>query len=463
MNLVKIWLFSTFVRVIIVSYYHKREYKLEGRFVLRTKRLGPTQYVALGFMSVILIGSVLLALPIGHMPGTYVSYIDALFTSTSAVTVTGLISIETAEQFNAFGRLVIALLIQIGGLGVTSVGAIFILVMQRKFGVYHRLLLMEGLNFNSLSGVVRLVKSVLQLTLVIELVGMILSFFTFIQHYPFWEALGISAFHAIASFNNAGFDILGGGQNLIPYRHHYVLLLTTATLIGLGGIGFVTMLDIYHKRNFKKCSMNTKIVMVTTASLLIIGTILLKLSEGFSWFDAFFHSISARTAGFSTIPIDDFSQAGLLILMVLMFIGASPGSTGGGIKTTTLFTIIKTIKSFATNRPVTAFYRRIPAESIIKAFSVFLLAISVVFVGTFFILLIQPELSLQSILFEVIAATGTVGLSTGIIPSLNIANKLILCIIMFIGRLGPFSIACLWAYQTAAPRFNYPEEQITIG
>ena len=335
--------------------------------MLRTKRLGPTQYVALGFMSVILIGSVLLALPIGHMPGTYVSYIDALFTSTSAVTVTGLISIETAEQFNAFGRLVIALLIQIGGLGVTSVGAIFILVMQRKFGVYHRLLLMEGLNFNSLSGVVRLVKSVLQLTLVIELVGMILSFFTFIQHYPFWEALGISAFHAIASFNNAGFDILGGGQNLIPYRHHYVLLLTTATLIGLGGIGFVTMLDIYHKRNFKKCSMNTKIVMVTTASLLIIGTILLKLSEGFSWFDAFFHSISARTAGFSTIPIDDFSQAGLLILMVLMFIGASPGSTGGGIKTTTLFTIIKTIKSFATNRPVTAFYRRIPAESIIDS------------------------------------------------------------------------------------------------
>lgn len=144
--------------------------------MLRTKRLGPTQYVALGFMSVILIGSVLLALPIAHMPGTYVSYIDALFISTSAVTVTGLISIETAEQFNAFGRLVIALLIQIGGLGVTSVGAIFILVMQRKFGVYHRLLLMEGLNFNSLSGVVRLVKSVLQLTLVIELVGMILSF-----------------------------------------------------------------------------------------------------------------------------------------------------------------------------------------------------------------------------------------------------------------------------------------------
>lgn len=185
--------------------------------MLRTKRLGPTQYVALGFMSVILIGSVLLALPIAHMPGTYVSYIDALFTSASAVTVTGLIAIETAEQFNAFGRLVIALLIQIGGLGVTSVGAIFILVMQRKFGVYHRLLLMEGLNFNSLSGVVRLVKSVLQLTLVIELVGMILSFFTFIQHYPFWEALGISAFHAIASFNNAGFDILGGGQNLIPY------------------------------------------------------------------------------------------------------------------------------------------------------------------------------------------------------------------------------------------------------
>ena len=431
--------------------------------MLRIKRLKPTQYVVLGFMSVILVGSVLLSLTITHMPGAYVSYMDALFTSTSAVTVTGLISVETADHFNVLGRIIIALLIQIGGLGVTSIGAIFILVMQRKFGVYHRLLLMEGLNFNSLSGVVRLFKSVLQLTLLIELVGMVFSFFTFIQHYPFWEALGISVFHSIASFNNAGFDILGGGQNLVPYRSHYVLLLTTAALIGLGGIGFVTILDIYNKRQFKKLSMNTKIVMVTTISLLITGTILLKLSEGFSWFDAFFHCISARTAGFSTIPIGDFSQAGLLILMVLMFIGASPGSTGGGIKTTTLFTIIKSIKAFATNRPVTAFYRRIPADSIIKAFSVFLLAVLVVLVGTFLILLIQPELSLQGVLFEVIAATGTVGLSTGIILSLNTANKLILCLIMFIGRLGPFSIACIWAYQTTGPRFNYPEEQIIIG
>lgn len=429
----------------------------------RFKRLRPTQYVVLGFLIVILVGSFLLALPISHMPGVKVSYIDALFTSTSAVTVTGLISIDTAEHFNVFGRIIVALLIQIGGLGVTSVGALFILMMQKKFGVYGRMLLMEGLNFSSLSGVVRLVKSVLKLTLIIELMGMILSFIAFSQDYSFFDALGISAFHTIAAFNNAGFDILGGLQNLIPYRENYLLILTTSGLIILGGIGFVTMMDIYHKRKFKKFSMNTKIVVVTTLTLLIGGTVLLKVTEGFSWLDAFFHSVSARTAGFSSVAIGDFSQGGLLVLMLLMFIGASPGSTGGGIKTTTFFTIIKSIKAIATNTPVTAFKRRIPADSIIKAFSIFSLAILVIFFNTFLILLAQPDLSFTNVFFEVISAAGTVGLSTGITPTLNAVSKFVLCMMMFIGRLGALSVACVWAYQISAPKFNYPEEQITIG
>ena len=431
--------------------------------MLKFNKLQPTQYVVLGFFLVILTGSILLVLPFMHMKGAHVSYIDALFTATSAVSVTGLIAVDTAEHFNVLGRIIIALLIQIGGLGVASVGAAFILMMHKKFGLHHRLLLMEGMNFQSLSGVVRLVRYVLKFTLIVEFIGMMLSFIVFSKDYPFWSALGISAFHSVAAFNNAGFDILGGGQNLIPYRDSILLNLTTAGLIIIAGLGYVTTVEIYVKRNFKKLSMNTKIVVIMTLTLLIVGTILLKITEGFSWMDAFFHSVSARTAGFCTVPIGSFTHAGLLVLSVLMFIGASPGSTGGGIKTTTFFTIIRSIRGIATNTPVTAFKRRIPADSIIKAFSIFTLAIMVITTSTLLILMAEPKLTFIEVFVEVVSAAGTVGLSAGITSGLSIFSKLVLCLTMFIGRLGPLSIACIWAYQKAAPKFNYPEEQITIG
>lgn len=426
-------------------------------------KIRPVQYVVLGFLFVILVGSILLALPITHLEGVDVDYIDALFTATSAVSVTGLIAIDTADHFNVFGRFIIAILIQIGGLGVTSVGAAFILISQRKFGLRQRILLKEGLNVDGLGGVVRLVKSVLKMTLIIELVGFILSFIVFSQDYPFWSAIGISAFHSVAAFNNAGFDILGDLQNLIPYRDSLLLNLTTAGLIIAGGFGFVTISEILKKQHYKKYSMNTKVVILMTISLLIIGTLLLKLTEGFGWMDSFFFSTSARTAGFSTISVGDFSQTGLLILMVLMFIGASPGSTGGGIKTTTFFAILMSIKGISTNTPVTAFKRRIPAESLVKAFSIFILAISVICLNTFLVLVVQPELKFLDVLFEVVSAIGTVGLSVGITPELNLLSKLIICLTMFIGRLGTLTIASVWAYRMAATTFNYPEERITIG
>ena len=426
-------------------------------------KIRPVQYVVLGFLLVILVGSILLALPITHLEGVDVHYIDALFTATSAVSVTGLIAIDTADHFNVFGRCIIAILIQIGGLGVTSVGAAFILISQRKFGLRQRILLKEGLNVDGLGGVVRLVKSVLKMTLIIELVGFILSFIVFSQDYPFWSAIGISAFHSVAAFNNAGFDILGDLQNLIPYRDSLLLNLTTAGLIIAGGFGFVTISEILKKQHYKKYSMNTKVVILMTISLLIIGTLLLKLTEGFGWMDSFFFSTSARTAGFSTISVGDFSQTGLLILMVLMFIGASPGSTGGGIKTTTFFAILMSIKGISTNTPVTAFKRRIPAESLVKAFSIFILAISVICLNTFLVLVVQPELKFLDVLFEVVSAIGTVGLSVGITPELNLLSKLIICLTMFIGRLGTLTIASVWAYRMAATTFNYPEERITIG
>ena len=434
-----------------------------GVSMFQFNKVRPVQYVVLGFLLVILVGSILLALPITHLEGVDVQYIDALFTATSAVSVTGLIAIDTADHFNVFGRFIIAILIQIGGLGVTSIGAAFILISQRKFGLRQRILLKEGLNVDSLGGVVRLVKSVLKMTLIIELVGFILSFIVFSRDYPIWSALGISAFHSVAAFNNAGFDILGNLQNLIPYRDSFLLNVTTAGLIIAGGFGFVTISEIIKKRQYKKFSMNTKIVLLMTISLLVIGTLLLKMTEGISWMDAFFFSTSARTAGFSTISVGNFSQTGLLILMILMFIGASPGSTGGGIKTTTFFAILMSIKGISTNTPVTAFKRRIPAESLVKAFSIFILAISVICLNTFLVLVVQPELQFLDVLFEVVSAIGTVGLSVGITPDLNVLSKLIICLTMFIGRLGTLTIASVWAYRMAATTFNYPEERITIG
>ncbi len=426
-------------------------------------KLRPVQYVVILFLSVILIGALILSLPITHMDGKEVTYIDALFTSISAVCVTGLVAVDISEYFNLFGRIIIAVLIQIGGLGVTSIGAIFILIAQRKFGLYQRLLLMEGLNLNSLSGSVRLIKYVLKFTLIVELIGMVLSFIVFSKDYPFGSALGISAFHSVATFNNSGLDILDGSHSLLVYRENVLLYVTTIGLSLIGGFGFVPMIEIYSKRQFRKFSLDTKVIMIMTSLLIGIGTLLLMVTEHFSLSDALFYSISACTAGITMLPISNFSSASLLILMILMFIGTSPGSTGGGIKTTTFFTIIQSIKGIATNTPVTAFKRRIPTDSIIKAFSIFCLAISINIVSTLVILFLESDFTFTEVLFEVVSATATIGLSLGITSELGDFSKLILGITMFIGRVGPLSIACIWSYQKMAPRFNYPEEQVTIG
>ena len=428
----------------------------------RKINLSPGRIIVLGFAGVILLGALLLYLPISANPGVKVSFVDSLFTSTSAVCVTGLIAIDTADSFNVFGRTVVAMLIQIGGLGVTSAGAAFILLTGKKIGLKERVLLKEGMNADTLQGVVRLVRSVLLMTLTFELVGLVLSFMVFVQDYAPLDALGISAFHSIAAFNNSGFDILGGLRNLIPYRDSILLNLTTAGLIIFGGLGFYVIKEILEKKSLKSLSMHSKIVLTMTGILLAVGTVLLKLTEDISWLGAFFHSTSARTAGFSTYPLGTFTNAGLFILIILMFIGASPGSTGGGIKTTTAFTIFKSIYSLATNKNCTAFRRKIPTESIIKAFVLASLAMALVCINTLIISAIEPQFTFIQVLFEVVSGFGTVGLSTGITPNLQDASKLILVLTMFFGRLGPLTMASIWVYQTSSS-VSYAEEKITIG
>ncbi len=426
------------------------------------KKQPPGRLIVIGFALVILLGTGLLLLPASIKDGAEVSFIDALFTSTSAVCVTGLIAIDTADHFTALGQAIVAALIQIGGLGVTSIGVGLILAARKRVGIKGRALVKESLNVDNFKGMIRLVKAVLLMTLCFELAGMALSFIVFVQDYPPLRALGISAFHSIAAFNNSGFDILGGLRNLIPYQSNVLLNLTTCGLIIFGGLGFLVILDIIKKRSFRKLSLHSKVVITTTVILLVVGTLLLKATEDISWMGAFFHSVSARTAGFSTYPIGEFTNAGLFTLIILMFIGASPGSTGGGIKTSTFFVLMQEVRSLFTKKHIGAFHRSISAEALSKASIISLLSVLLVCIGTFLLCILEPEYSFVQLLFEEVSAFGTVGLSTGITPSLGDGSKLVLIFTMFAGRVGTFTLLSIWI-DRPAPSARFTEESITIG
>ena len=426
------------------------------------KKQPPGRLIALGFAAVILIGSALLMLPISIRPGVEVAYIDALFTSTSAVCVTGLIAVDAYDNFTVFGQAVLAGLIQIGGLGVTSVGVGLILAAGRRVSIKGRSLVKEALNVDSFQGMVRLIQWVLKVTLCFEGAGAVLSFLTFSQDYHLPRALWTSVFHSVAAFNNSGFDILGGMQNLIPYQSDVLLNLVTCALIIFGGLGFLVMLDIRRAGNFRKLTFHSKVVITTTAALLAVGTLLLKATEDMTWLGAFFHSVSARTAGFSTYSMGELTNAGLFTLILLMFIGASPGSTGGGIKTTTFFALMQQVRAVFTKKKPGGFHRTLPGEAIDKAGVIALLSVVVVCVGTFLLCVLEPELDFVRLLFEEVSAFGTVGLSTGITPDLSVASKLVLIFTMYIGRLGAFTLFSLWI-DRPDPSIRYTEEMITIG
>ena len=430
--------------------------------MLFLKKQPPGRLIVLGFALVILLGTGLLLLPVSVRDDVQVSFIDALFTSTSAVCVTGLIAIDVADHFTAFGQTIVAALIQIGGLGVTSIGVGLILAAGKRVSFKGRTLVKEALNVDGFKGMVRLVKAVLLMTLCFELVGMALSFIVFVQDYPPLRALGISAFHSIAAFNNSGFDILGGLRNMIPYQSDILLNLTTCGLIIFGGLGFLVILDILKKRSFKKLMLHSKIVIITTVVLIVAGTLLLKATEDVSWLGAFFQSVSARTAGFSTYPIGEFTNAGLFTLIILMFIGASPGSTGGGIKTSTFFVLIQQVRSLLTKKQIGAFRRSISAETLSKSSIIVLLSLLLVCIGTFLLCILEPECSFVQLLFEEVSAFGTVGLSTGITPGLAHGSKMVLIFNMFAGRVGAFTLLSIWI-ERPAPTVHYTEESITVG
>lgn len=433
------------------------------RMLKLIKSQPPARIIAFGFALVILLGSCLFMLPCSVKEGVELRYIDALYMSTSAVCVTGLISVDVGDTFTPLGQFFLAVLIQTGGLGVTCIGAGVIVAMRRRVNLKGRNVIREAMNLNTGKGIVKFIKSVFLTTLSFELVGAALSFIVFIKDYPPLRAIGISLFHSIAAFNNSGFDVLGNFQSLIPYQNNVLLNLVTCGLVVFGGIGFLVIRELIEKRLcWRKLSMHTKVVLTVSAALIAIGTLLIKLTENVTWLGAFFSSVSARTAGFATYPLGEFTNAGLSVIALLMFIGASPGSTGGGIKTSTLFVLFQGIKSAATNKSEKAFHYAVPATAFRKAAVITLIGLSIISVGTYLMTAMEPQISVIDALFEVTSAFGTVGLTTGITTELCLGSKLLSIVIMYIGRLGPLTIASLW-YFTKGERVSYPDGNIAIG
>ncbi len=429
----------------------------------KIKKLSTVRIVAIGFAAAILLGSGLLMLPCCIRDGVTLHYIDALYTSTSAVCVTGLIAVDAGDTFTPLGQFFLGFLIQIGGLGVTAVGAGIIVAVGRRVDFRGRNIIKDAMNLTTGKGMVKFVKSIFLTTMVFELSGALFSSFVFIRDYPPLKAAGISLFHSVAAFNNSGFDILGGFKNLTPYRDNVLLNIVTCILIFFGGIGFLVIREIITKKfRWRKFSMHTKIVLSVSLILVAAGTLLIKLTEDVTWLGAFFNSVSARTAGFSTYSLGGFSDPGLLILIILMFIGASPGSTGGGIKTSTFFVLLQGIKSSATNKMEEAFHYSVPKDAFRKASVITMIAAGVIFTGTYLMMIMEPDVSLMDAIFEITSAFGTVGLSTGITTGLGTGAKLLSIIIMYIGRLGPLTIATVW-YFIKGERTSYPEGNISIG
>lgn len=423
----------------------------------------PARIIALGFALVIFLGSLLFSSPFCLREGVHLSYIDSLYMATSAVCVTGLVTVDPGSTFSPFGELILALLIQIGGLGVAAVGTGVIVVLGEKLNFKGRSLIKNSFNLNSLGGMIRFLRSLFVATFIIESIGAALSFPVFIQQYTWWDALGISCFHSIAAFNNSGFDILGTGESLAAYTHHIWLNVVTISLIFLGGIGFLVIYEVWNEKWFwRTWSLNTCTSIFMGTTILIIGAILLKFTESFSWLNAFFYSMSARTAGFATIPLSSFAPVTMMTMLILMFIGAAPGSTGGGIKTTTLFVLLMRIRKAVTNKPEEMFHYSIPNSAFRKASIVFFMGLFVVYVSTYLVLMTNPHIPFLDALTEMTSAYATVGLSTGITSSLNSIGKLISIAVMYIGRLGPITIATLWYYEDDS-QARYPSDYISIG
>ena len=445
--------------------------------------LSTTHIIMLSFLTVILIGSFLLALPISSKSGEPIPYIDALFTATSATCVTGLVTLTTVTTWSVFGQIVILLLIQIGGLGVITVITGLTLILHRKMGLKTNFLLQDALNLNTLSGLAIFVKKVILGTFIVEAIGAIIYMFVFIPDFGM-EGIWISVFTSVSAFCNAGLDIIAD-NSLCGYALNPIVNFTTCALIVVGGLGYIVWWDILRVvkmfkkegwRCFHKLTLHSKIVLLSTFVLIVVGGVGFLIFEynnaltikEFSFFDklqvSVFQSITTRTAGFATIPQESLTNGSVMLSLFLMFIGGSPVGTAGGVKTVTVFVLLATASSAIKNKnEVETFDRNLSTTITKKAVAVFCTSLGIVILST---LLLSTTVSAPAIdiLFETVSATATVGLTRNLTPFLNGWGKSIIIATMYFGRIGPISLAI--AFKSRKEKVNNiknPTEEISVG
>lgn len=445
---------------------------LPKRSALARLQLNPAQVIIASFALIILAGGFVLSLPISSASGQPTPFLTALFTATSATCVTGLVVVDTADHYSLFGQLVILLLIQLGGLGYMTVATLMAMAVGRRIGLRERLILQEAHNLYTLGGVVRFTRAIVLVTLSVEAIGALVLAVRWIPEFGFWRGVYYGIFHSVSAFNNAGFDLMGSFRSLTRYATDLSVNLTVAGLILLGGLGFTVLSDLAQPRRF---TLHAKVVLTTTAVLIGLGTILIFLLEyahqptlgplpvGQKLLAAFFQSVTPRTAGFNTIDISRLYDPTLMLLIALMFIGASPGGTGGGIKTTTFVVPMAVILSMVRGRPdPELFRRRIPPVVVYKAVTIALGAVAFVVMMATLLSLSEP-VSFIAALFEVVSAFGTVGLSTGITPSLSTIGRLIIMVTVFTGRVGLLTVAFALTRRQVPAKIRYPEERLYVG
>ena len=424
----------------------------------------PQRMVAVSFVLLILLGAALLCLPSATYEGVSITYIDALYMATSASTTTGLGVVNVYQTFSTFGRTVLAILMEIGGLGVTAWGAGLVLMMRRRINLTERLLFAESMNVTSARSIARFVVSVLTTTLAIELLGTLLCFVILMQYYPAMRAAELSVFHTIAAFNNAGMDIFGG-QSIFEFRDNVWFNLVTVFIMMAGGLGFLVVRDLLDSRfRWRRLTLHTKVVVLMGVVLAVVGMFLIKLTQyhNITWLGAFFQAEAARMAGFTTYDLSQFSNGAIIVVATWMFIGCAPGSTTGGIRTTTVFVFIQQLKTVATNREAHAFHYTIPVEAFRKAASVTILSMLLCLFGVFLVAWLEPQLAIRDIVFENISAFSTAGMSTGITTQYGTAARLWFITLMFIGRVSPMTVLTMW-YHSNGKHTHYPDGNITIG
>lgn len=445
---------------------------LARRSPLVRLELSPSQTIVAGFALIILAGAILLSLPSASADGRPTPFLTALFTATSATCVTGLVVVDTADHYSLFGQLVIMFLIQVGGLGYMTVATLMAIAIGRRIGLRERLVLQEAHNLYSVGGIVRFTRNVILMTMAIEGAGAILLAARWVPEFGWGRGVYYGIFHSISAFNNAGFDLMGQFRSLTGSAGDLTINAVIMALIVVGGLGFTVLTDLATPR---RISLHAKIVLTTTAALIVLGAALVLLLEfsnqatlgplaaGRRVLAALFQSVTPRTGGFTTVTIGELRDPTLMLIITLMFIGASPGGTGGGIKTTTFVAPLAVILSMLRGRPdPELFHRRLPPVVVYKAVTIALVAVAfVVTMGT--LLSFIERMPFIQALFEVVSAFGTVGLSTGITPSLSAAGRILVMLTIFTGRVGLLTAAFALTRRQQPANIRYPEERIYVG